>query len=307
MLSLTNCSTAADELSITNQLRDDLFVKQNYDRMARPVKNHTSTIEVYVDAYIVGIVDLVRNLFVSLKSCVIRLIYIQDPNLNTLTTNAMFRLTWIDEHLTWNSSNYGGLTDIVLRSNEAWLPDFTLWHHLEDNFKSEALFLNSNGRVEWWSTSTLKTTCRPDLTNYPNDRQQCKITFANYMSSADEVNLTCNLTRNYYNIMYENPQWQVTNVTASRLSYMSKYDFMDRTRIRLFISITRLNSLMTYYIHISYILAIMLNLVSYAYPLQSDIRPILCASALLILIALNYLITLMIGSHYMQIPKLGKI
>ena len=51
-----------------------------------------------------------------------------DEKNQILTLNCWLTQTWNDTHLTWNASDFGGITHINLPYNKVWLPDIILYN-----------------------------------------------------------------------------------------------------------------------------------------------------------------------------------
>lgn len=114
-----------DDLNMISKLRQELLENRLYDKMARPVKDSNKTVIVEIKYF--GI----YNLDLDIKS-------------GALTTNLGIFISWTDEHLTWNKSEYQGLDEIVMKASDVWRPTFLgkiLRTNFELNFVSD-LMLN---------------------------------------------------------------------------------------------------------------------------------------------------------------------
>ena len=41
----------------------------------------------------------------------------------TMTTIFRLEMNWVNALLTWNSSDYGGISELLVRQKDVWLPD----------------------------------------------------------------------------------------------------------------------------------------------------------------------------------------
>lgn len=84
-------------------------------------------------------------------------------------------MTWDDEHLVWNSSDYDGLESIRFGHLEIWKPDLVIWNYAKSNpfdtFDDSDLTVDSGGIVSWDSLTHSITYCPLDLSEYPFDTQ----------------------------------------------------------------------------------------------------------------------------------------
>lgn len=71
--------------------------------MARPVINSSKTVLVEIKYVGIHSLDL-------------------DISTGALSTNLGMFISWTDEHLTWNKSAYDGLDEIIMDTNQVWLP-----------------------------------------------------------------------------------------------------------------------------------------------------------------------------------------
>lgn len=88
--------------------------------MARPVVNSSKTVIVEIKYIAVLSYDL-------------------DILSGALSTNLAMYLSWTDEHLTWNKSAYQGLDQLIMDTNQVWMP--TLQGMLKMLFEVQVLNL----------------------------------------------------------------------------------------------------------------------------------------------------------------------
>jgi hypothetical protein len=51
-----------------------------------------------------------------------------EPVFQIITVNCWLDQTWNDTHLTWNASDFGGITTIGLPYDRVWRPDIILYN-----------------------------------------------------------------------------------------------------------------------------------------------------------------------------------
>ena len=108
-------------------------------------------------------------------------------------------MTWFDNKLMWNVSEYGGLENIRLPYDKVWKPvkyliilflDFkyifinqkqkmikdVILYNNADNLASLSqisthMIIDNNGNVTWLSTSIFKSSCSINVRDFPFDQQ----------------------------------------------------------------------------------------------------------------------------------------
>ena len=135
-----------------------------YDKRVRPVRNFE---------------DAVNTTF-SLK--INSLDYFKQPE-EKIRFNVELDLYWKDEFLTWDPSNFNGVTSLNIDPNEIWTPDIELY--------------NSGGYPELWTRNSESTvdfrgnvflsipmlitfSCFMNLENFPFDTQICTMEFGSW-------------------------------------------------------------------------------------------------------------------------------
>lgn len=85
------------------------YLMRNYDNTIRPVLNASTPVTIRLGITLVQIFDL-------------------DEKNQVLTTNVWFDQEWVDEFLTWNPSDFGGIQKIRIPCQSIWLPDIVLYN-----------------------------------------------------------------------------------------------------------------------------------------------------------------------------------
>lgn len=47
-----------------------------------------------------------------------------------MNLNTWMRISWNNEYLKWNTSDFDGLKSITVEKEKVWVPDITLWNRL---------------------------------------------------------------------------------------------------------------------------------------------------------------------------------
>lgn len=197
----------------TNQrikLRKELLELRHYNKDTHPVKNHTSVVKVNIGMALIH-VDL--NELSSI-----------------LEVDAWMRLTWIDDHLSWNKSDFDDLDQVHFGPGELWKPDIYLYNNARtdvnqhDQYSATQYLVFNNGKVLWVPPAKLSAFCKIDLRLWPLDTQTCSLKFGSWTSHGDQIDIGLynnNSKVDELNFYTTNREWQLQSTSAkiSRTQY----------------------------------------------------------------------------------------
>ena len=90
-----------------------------------------------------------------------------------------FTVTWVDEFIVWEPDKKDGVTLIYVHQEDIWKPDLVHINSIETptelGYQSLYVVIMHNGSVTWRPRAILKSSCKFDLTYFPNDLQTCEI------------------------------------------------------------------------------------------------------------------------------------
>ena len=114
-----------------------------------------------------------------------------DMSAGSITAYYWLTMEWTDEYLTWNSSWPRNSSDIRLRTEDIWLPDIELYNlnHKENLRDRDSVVVTSTGSVTWIPTYKITSSCKMDMTFYPNDEQTCDLKFGSWTYNGWKLNL----------------------------------------------------------------------------------------------------------------------
>ena len=123
------------------------------------------------------------------------LLSIQDLNEKSqvLETSIIVDTEWVDDYLSWNSSDYGGVYDFLYPQNKIWLPDVVIENSVESQrqlgYDENVVYIDATGLVNWKPSQVIKTGCDIDVTYYPFDTQTCNIIVSTWMSTIADIDI----------------------------------------------------------------------------------------------------------------------
>jgi hypothetical protein len=143
-----------------------------YEKTFRPVENQSEPIEVYIGFELVSIQE-----FKEVKE--------------QLSVAAIIRAHWIDEYMTWDPTDYGGLDQLVIESDNVWTPNLVLLNTVEKLKKIgdswQLIRFLPDGFAYYFPGDVFSATCQVDVTYYPWDRHKCSFSIAPWAQSETEI------------------------------------------------------------------------------------------------------------------------
>lgn len=177
-------------------IHKELF--KEYKTFVRPVKNSSMPIIVEI-------------------GLILRSVYDLEEKQNTLHSSAEIEMTWVDDFLSWNATEMGGIQAILVPTKKIWTPSICVKNDVSNKncFSTDSTVqINSNGKVIWWFIQELKTECDVDISRYPFDHQICPIKIGSLYFSDQEVLLKIdttisNLTSSCIGEFVSNDEWEL--------------------------------------------------------------------------------------------------
>ncbi|PAV91319.1 hypothetical protein WR25_21905 [Diploscapter pachys] len=294
------------------RLYDDLMI--NYNRHRRPVANPHDPV------------------VIKLKLRLSQIIDVHEID-QIMTSSVWLKQVWMDNKLSWNPKNYGGVKVLYVPSEMIWLPDIVLYNNADSSYNitiSTKATLHYSGEVTWEPPAIFKSMCQIDVEFFPFDEQTCHLKFGSWTYSDDllelemlENNITYKQERNENGMVenvsivingidlsdyYPSVEWDIMSREAKRRSknYPSccpenaYYDIMYFLRLRrkpLFYTV----NLVFPCVGISF-----LTILVFYLPSESGEKVTLCISILVALTIFFLLLTEIIPATSLTLPLIGK-
>ncbi|XP_068884165.1 neuronal acetylcholine receptor subunit alpha-10 [Aphelocoma coerulescens] len=180
------------------KLLHDLFA--NYSSALRPVEDTDRALNVTLQVTLSQIIDM-------------------DERNQVLTSYLWVRQTWLDAHLSWDKDGYGGIDSIRIPSSYVWRPDIILYNNADEHFGGSMetnVVLRSDGHIMWDSPAITKSSCKVDVSYFPFDGQQCRLTFGSWTYNGNQIDLRNQLDTGDLTDFVENVEWEVLGMPATR-------------------------------------------------------------------------------------------
>ncbi|XP_028981813.1 uncharacterized protein LOC107036256 [Diachasma alloeum] len=149
----------------------------------------------------------------------------------TLDFHTWLIMNWEDIHLTWTPSDFEGVNTTYVKSDDIWIPDFTVFNSGDfakdqTGLPSTDCHLQSDGKLQCAAARVFTTHCPTDFTNWPYDKHNCTLHFGSWIHYGTNVNLTFGYI--YMAELRENRVWDVemSNLTSYSEMYDRSWDNM---------------------------------------------------------------------------------
>ena len=178
--------------------------------------------------------DLQKGVVVRNQLYLEQLVEVNTP-LQTWTIQYWSRSYWKDERLSWNISEWPGISDLTFTQDELWHPDEFIYETVSFSQAPTRIVVNPDGSAFQSQQRVSTIGCRMQLKNFPFDRQQCVMTVGslgysqNVMDlqpriSAAEWNTSNGSTIEYeyspidFSFFRQNAEFIITNIRVDALS-----------------------------------------------------------------------------------------
>ncbi|XP_028818840.1 neuronal acetylcholine receptor subunit alpha-10a [Denticeps clupeoides] len=178
------------------KLLNDLF--SNYTSALRPVEDTEDILNVTLQITLSQIIDM-------------------DERNQILTAYLWIRQEWVDVHLTWNKDGYDGLDTIRIPGSYVWRPDIVLYNSADDQFTGTMdtnVVIRHDGKITWDSPAITKSSCKVDVSYFPFDAQQCRLTYGSWTYNGHQLDILNAMETADLADLIDNVEWEVLGMPA---------------------------------------------------------------------------------------------
>ncbi|XP_060596161.1 neuronal acetylcholine receptor subunit alpha-7-like [Ruditapes philippinarum] len=176
-----------------------LIFSGNYSKDARPKRNATEALSVYLNLVIYSIHDV-------------------DEKYQSISIRTILDIQWKDEFLTWNPDDFGGVKSITVPGDKIWVPDIVMQDTFVSIFnsieKNGRAILNYDGHVTIWPGGLFQVACKISVKKFPFDKQTCPLDFLSWTRPSTSIRLINSNTewRPHDHSILEKGEWSLENV-----------------------------------------------------------------------------------------------
>ncbi|XP_066516488.1 neuronal acetylcholine receptor subunit alpha-10a, partial [Hoplias malabaricus] len=195
-LTVSVCSGAHGKYA--QRLLKDLF--RNYTSALRPVENTNDILNVTLQITLSQIIDM-------------------DERNQILTAYLWIRQVWNDTYLTWKKDDYDGVDTIRIPGSYVWRPDIVLYNSADDHFTGTMdtnVVIRHDGQIMWDSPIITKSSCKVDVSFFPFDAQQCRLTYGSWTYNGKHLDILNAMESADLADLVDNVEWEVLGMPAKR-------------------------------------------------------------------------------------------
>ncbi|XP_033759908.1 neuronal acetylcholine receptor subunit beta-3-like [Pecten maximus] len=167
-----------------------------------------------------------------------------ETSTDTMTIYFLLRITWQDERLQWNASEYGNLKIMRLPPDSIWLPELEVYNvspFHPSSSKCQSIVVNSTGFVTYAPMQIISFYCQLDLSKFPYDTQTCSLEMGPWSYNSAYQNMTFNGKTGLQEVFVSrrergHPQWTIDTIKTNIWHY--KYTCCPGIFQTLWVSIT---------------------------------------------------------------------
>ncbi|CAI4229873.1 unnamed protein product [Auanema sp. JU1783] len=169
-----------------------------YNKLARPVRNESEPVLVYLGLDYQQILDI-------------------DEKQQIMHSNVWLRMSWVDHYLAWDPSEYGNIREVRLPIKTIWKPDVLLYNSVDQQFDSTwpvNAVVYHTGNVTWIPPAVIRSSCRIDVAYFPFDTQHCTMKFGSWTYSGFFTDLRNSTVS--HGTYQPNGEWEFLGLTSKR-------------------------------------------------------------------------------------------
>ena len=182
-------------------------------------------------------------------------------------------LSWRDEEIIWNASDFSGVSRLTLSSEDIWTPKFVQWggQMMDISLTLTSAFVYSNGTVFWMIGSLFEGSCELDMRRYPLDSHTCQFFLQPSASDASDIELTIG-TRSDEGMFAEHGEWEITGSSDRIFTFIEPLTGQRHIALLKTLTLSRRALFTMIHTWLPIFLLALLNIMIFLVPLKSGER-----------------------------------
>ncbi|CAL1529245.1 unnamed protein product [Lymnaea stagnalis] len=298
-LLLTSLAPSVDHVSADMDVRGDhekrliydLFEKNGYNPLIRPVVNTNDTL------------DIQFNLALS------QIINVDEVN-QVMKTNVWLQIYWKDYQLEWDPALYGNIDSIRIKPEKVWVPDFVLFNNADGNYevtyKSNCV-LYHNQEISWIPPAIYHSSCSIDVMYFPFDQQTCEMKFGSWTHKGTALKYSFYLNMNKLDLTdyLKSGSWDIIDCPGDIVTITDQITGEVKDQIVFKFVLRRKTLFYTVNLIIPCVLISFVSICVFALPAEGGEKITLCISVLLALVVFLLLVSKILPPS-LTIPLIAK-
>ncbi|CAI5453210.1 unnamed protein product [Caenorhabditis angaria] len=160
--------------------------------------------------------DAIPKFVVTMVSGYLKLIEVSNPE-ERATFVFDFTASWEDARLSWNSTEYGGISYLYLPITEVWVPEIAIVDCIDiktlmsDEMKN--VLIKSDGKIAFYQSEVVSVVCEMDVYKFPMDKHTCGVSVIYYSFLPTEYSINASFGAMVRPISEAgNGEWQVESI-----------------------------------------------------------------------------------------------
>ncbi|CAH2324604.1 5-hydroxytryptamine receptor 3A-like [Pelobates cultripes] len=114
-------------------------------------------------------------------------------NLQTLTTYILFQMTWRNDFISWNASDFCGIDYVIVPDSTFWKPDLYIYELIESSETDDKpivipyYIVYNYGDLTQFKPLRIVSTCTVNIFKFPFDTQTCDLTLGSFVYSVNDI------------------------------------------------------------------------------------------------------------------------
>ncbi|CAI9731353.1 acetylcholine receptor subunit beta-like 1 isoform X2 [Octopus vulgaris] len=289
---LDSLQTLSGGLGSLDEVRlvSDLFDKNGYNPLIRPVRHVNETI------------------VISFSLALSQLITVDEKN-QVMKTNVWLQMYWSDYQLEWDAKDYGDISSIRIRPELIWTPDVVLFNNADGNYevsyKPNAVIDNMSN-VTWIPPAIYQSSCTIDVEYFPFDQQSCEMKFGSWTFNGDQLTFIWKQGDKLdFTDYLASGTWDIVDCPGKVSTITEKETGVKKTLVVFTLILRRKTLFYTVNLIIPCVLISFVSVCVFALPADAGEKMTLCISILLALVVFLLLVSKILPPS-LTIPLIAK-
>ncbi|XP_058819508.1 5-hydroxytryptamine receptor 3A-like [Topomyia yanbarensis] len=196
-------------------------------------------------------------------------------NYETLKTKGLFQMTWTDERLKWNPSEFSSERSVILDKSELWHPSFgldTTFDDLSVTCTGTSCIVRSDGMVSCIPHCTFPATCIDNAQRWPYGILTCTLLLGRWNHIDTDVSIASFDTAVITDLEKFNKYWRMLSISSELTEIRSQLHGKKFPLIRVSFLVERISSFYAIAIVVPAISMLTCNLLPLWLPINSSMR-----------------------------------
>ena len=181
-------------------------------------------------------------------------------------------VSWTDEQLIWNRSDFNDLARLTISPNDIWTPELVQTMGVKVEHILAPAWISDSGSVTWLIGTSFVGSCYLDVRKYPFDQHECAFTIQPAAYDASEIKLNFLSNMSATALFTEHGEWEVVSSNAELVSFVEPLSGVPFNTYLQTMTLKRRYLFVIVHTSIPYCLLSLLNTMIFVVPIRSGER-----------------------------------